>query len=236
MRTALPSLAVSKLASAWEGPPPDAIAVDAGTADIFRPVGDPRATVVLLHGWSDRSPRNYLQWIRHLTGSGVTVVFPRYQASLRSSRRQMLAGAVAGVHDGLADLGCAELPLIAAGYSYGAGLAVVAAAEADRWGIPTPDAVYGVFPYYVRGHDRGPLVVPPTTTVTMLVGDRDQVVGDRGATSIVEAIAPHPAAVRVLESNDAFTYGHLAVLQSTPAAQDAFWAPLDRIVDRLAPR
>ena len=136
---------------------------------------------------------------------------------------------------GLAELGLADRPLIAAGYSYGAGLAVVAAAEAERWGIPVPSAVFGVFPYFVRGHDRGPLVVPPTTTVTMLVGDRDQVVGERGAASIVRSITPHPAAVRMLESDDACTYGHLSALQSTPAAQSAFWSPLDRIVDRLAP-
>ncbi|MEI6688046.1 MAG: hypothetical protein WCN97_01655 [Thermoleophilia bacterium] len=235
MRTPLPALAVSKLAATWEGPPSDAATVEAGTADVFHPDGESRATVVLLHGWSDRTPRNYLQWIRHLTGRNVTVVFPRYQASLRSSRRQMLAGAVAGVRDGLAELGLTDRPLIAAGYSYGAGLAVVAAAEAERWGIPVPSAVFGVFPYFVRGHDRGPLVVPPTTTVTMLVGDRDQVVGERGAASIVNSIAPHPAAVRVLASDDDCTYGHLSALQSTPAAQSAFWSPLDRIVDRLAP-
>ena len=235
MRTPLPALAVSKLAATWGGPPSDAATVEAGTADVFHPDGESRATVVLLHGWSDRTPRNYLQWIRHLTGRNVTVVFPRYQASLRSSRRQMLAGAVAGVRDGLAELGLADRPLIAAGYSYGAGLAVVAAAEAERWGIPVPSAVFGVFPYFVRGHDRGPLVVPPTTTVTMLVGDRDQVVGERGAASIVRSITPHPAAVRMLESDDACTYGHLSALQSTPAAQSAFWSPLDRIVDRLAP-
>jgi dienelactone hydrolase len=146
----------------------------------------------------------------------------------------MLAGAELGVCDGLDALGAVTGPVIAAGYSYGAGLAVVAAAEAERWGIPVPAAVYGVFPYFVRGN--GPLLVPPTTTVTMLVGDRDQVVGTRGATSIEHGIAPHPAAVRLLESSDAFTYGHLSVLQSTPAAREAFWAPLDRIVDRLAPR
>jgi len=235
MRTPLPALAVSKLAATWEGPPSDAATVEAGTADVFHPEGESRATVVLLHGWSDRTPRNYLQWIRHLTGRNVTVVFPRYQASLRSSRRQMLAGAVAGVRDGLAELGLTDRPLIAAGYSYGAGLAVVAAAEAERWGIPVPSAVFGVFPYFVRGHDRGSLAVPPTTTVTMLVGDRDQVVGERGAASIVNSITPHPAAVRMLASDDDCTYGHLSALQSTPAAQSAFWSPLDRIVDRLAP-
>ena len=234
MPALLPSLAISTLKAPWSDAPADRHALTSGTADVFRPAGSPRATVVLLHGWSDRSPRNYLDWIRHLTARGVAVVFPRYQASLRSSRRQMLAGAEVGVRDGLAALGDGAGPVIAAGYSYGAGLAVVAAAEAERWAIPVPAAVYGVFPYHVRGN--GPLHVPPTTTVTMLVGDRDQVVGARGAATIERSIAPHPAAVRLLESDDAFTYGHLAVLQSTPAARAAFWAPLDRIVDRLAPR
>lgn len=234
MPALLPSLAVSALKAPWSDGATDLHTLPSGTADVFRSVGDPRATVILLHGWSDRTPRNYLEWIRHLTASGVAVVFPRYQDSLRSSRRQMLAGAEVGVRDGLEALGADTGPVIAAGYSFGAGLAVVAAAESDRWGMPVPAAVYGVFPYFVRGN--GPLVVPPTTTVTMLVGDRDQVVGARGAATIERSIAPHPAAVRLLESSDAFTYGHLSVLQSTPAAREAFWAPLDRIVDRLAPR
>jgi hypothetical protein len=234
MPALLSSLAVSTLKAPWSDGAADRYSLPSGTADVFRPVGIPRATVLFLHGWSDRTPRNYLNWIRHLTSSDIAVVFPRYQASLRSSRRQMLAGAEAGVRDGLDALGDDAGPLIAAGYSYGAGLAVVAASEAEHWQIPVPAAIYGVFPYFVRGH--GPLVVPPTTTVTMLVGDRDQVVGTRGAASIERGIAPHPSSVRLLESDDAFAYGHLAVLQSTPAAQAAFWAPLDRIVDRLAPR
>ena len=146
MPALLPSLAVSALKAPWSDGATDLHTLPSGTADVFRSVGDPRATVILLHGWSDRTPRNYLEWIRHLTASGVAVVFPRYQDSLRSSRRQMLAGAEVGVRDGLEALGADTGPVIAAGYSFGAGLAVVAAAESDRWGMPLPRTKYGNTP------------------------------------------------------------------------------------------
>jgi hypothetical protein len=78
--------------------------------------------------------------------------------------------------------------------------------------------------------------VPAATTVDLLVGDRDQVVGRGGADQLAAAIAPHPATIDVLASTAAITYDHFAPQRTDAAAQRAFWRPLDRIVDRLAPR
>ena len=236
MRTLLPTLAVNTVLTTCARKPAFASAPSVTNANVFRPKGALRATVLLLHGWSDRDPRNYLPWIRHLTAQGLAVVFPSYQDSLRSSRKQMLAGAESGLRAGLTALGQGHGPIIAAGYSYGAGLAVIAAAEAAAWNLPVPAAVYGVFPYFVRRNDLAPLVVPPATTVELIVGDRDQVVGRRGAAAIARSIAPHDSTLDVLESGPAMSFGHLSFLQTDPAAQAAFWQPLDRIVDRVAPR
>jgi hypothetical protein len=229
VQTLLPTLAINSLRAARSG-------LDTQrAADLFLPTGTPRATVAFLHGWSDRSPKNYLAWIQHLTDSGVAVVFPRYQTSLRASRKQMLVSAESSLREGLAELGDDCGPLILAGYSFGAGICVIAAAESEAWKIPAPAAVYGVFPYFVRGRTSDPLVISPSVTVDLVVGDRDQVVGSRGAKEIARSIAPHPSTLELLRSTRSMSFGHFSVLQTSRIARRVFWRPLDEIVDRLAP-
>ena len=229
VQTLLPTLAINSLRAARSG-------LDTQrAADLFLPTGAPRATVAFLHGWSDRSPTNYLAWIQHLTDSGVAVVFPRYQTSLRASRKQMLTSAEVSLREGLAELGDDCGPLILAGYSFGAGICVIAAAESEAWEIPAPAAVYGVFPYFVRGRNSDPLVISSSISVDLVVGDRDQVVGSRGATEIARSIAPHPSTLELLRSTRSMSFGHFSVLQTSRIARRVFWRPLDEIVDRLAP-
>ncbi|MBJ7248455.1 MAG: hypothetical protein JHC83_04370 [Thermoleophilia bacterium] len=229
MQTLLPTLAINSLRAARSG-------LDTQrAADLFLPTGTPRATVAFLHGWSDRSPSNYLAWIQHLTDSGVAVVFPRYQTSLRASRKQMLESAESSLREGLAELGDDCGPLILAGYSFGAGICVIAAAESEAWEIPAPAAIYGVFPYFVRGRNSDPLVISSSITVDLVVGDRDQVVGSRGAKEIARSIAPHPSTLEILRSTRSMSFGHFSVLQTSRLARRVFWRPLDEIVDRLAP-
>lgn len=229
VQTLLPTLAINSLRAARSG-------LDTQrAADLFLPTGTPRATVAFLHGWSDRSPNNYLAWIQHLTDSGVAVVFPRYQTSLRASRKQMLTSAEVSLREGLAELGDDCGPLILAGYSFGAGICVIAAAESEAWEIPVPAAVYGVFPYFVRGRNSDPLVISSSITVDLVVGDRDQVVGSRGAKEIARSIAPHPSTLELLRSTRSMSFGHFSVLQTSRIARRVFWRPLDDIVDRLAP-
>ena len=229
VQTLLPTLAINSLRAARSG-------LDTQrAADLFLPTGTPRATVAFLHGWSDRSPTNYLAWIQHLTDSGVAVVFPRYQTSLRASRKQMLTSAEVSLREGLAELGDDCGPLILAGYSFGAGICVIAAAESEAWEIPAPAAGYGVFPYFVRGRNSDPLVISSSISVDLVVGDRDQVVGSRGAKEIARSIAPHPSTLEILRSTRSMSFGHFSVLQTSRIARRVFWRPLDDIVDRLAP-
>lgn len=205
------------------------------TADVFPAEGAERATVVLYHGWTDIEPDDYQPWIDHLTATGVTVLYPRYQRSVLSLPGQMLADAEAATKDGFAKAPTTK-PVIAVGYSLGGGYAVVYGANAAAWKVPEPAAVYGIFPA------RPPVVpepfgtVPTKTPVTLLVGDRDTVVGELGANELAAAIAPHPATIDILSSTEQIAFDHLSAKRIDAPAQKAFWAPLDRIVDRLAPR
>ncbi len=206
-------------------------------ARIFMPIGEARATVILLHGWNDLDPAAYGAWIDHLNETGVAVVFPDYQAGLLSSPASMLAGTEQGIRDGLAEaerLG-ATGPVVAAGYSLGGGLAVVYAAMAADWGVAAPSAVYAVFPAEPLGLPAELPPVPADTTVEMLVGDRDVVVGRGGADALAARIAPHPARITALVSTDAVAYDHFAPKRDDARAQADFWAPLDRLIDEAAP-
>ena len=243
MRRLLPLLLlVAALAAACGGsggattqPEPASTAARGAAADVFPAEGAERATVVLYHGWTDLTPDGYLPWIRHLTGTGVTVVFPRYQRSVLSLPGTMLADAEAATRAGLAEAP-PQGPVIAAGYSLGGGYAVVYAANAAAWSLPEPAAVYAVFPAMPPVVPDPFGAVPDATSVTMLVGADDAVVGDGGARDLAAAIAPHPASVREVPTTAALTADHFAPKRDDDAAQRAFWAPLDRLVDRLAPR
>lgn len=204
----------------------------AATADVFPAKNAERATVVFYHGWTDLEPNDYLPWIEHLNSEGVAVIFPRYQRSVVSSPAEMLADAETATRDGF-DKAPPVGPVIAVGYSLGGGYSVVYGANAAAWKVPVPAAIYAIFPA------KPPVVpepfgtVPPETPVTMLVGDRDAVVGDSGAAALAAAIAPHATTIRILSSTSAIAFEHLSPKRTDSAAQRAFWTPLDRFIDRL---
>jgi hypothetical protein len=204
------------------------------TADVFPTTGTERATVVLLHGWNDVAPKGYEPWIAHLNETGVTVIYPRYQRGLLSTPSQMLEGTEQAIRAGF-EQAPPQGPVIAAGYSLGGGFAVVYAANAATWDVPEPAAVYGVFPAMPPTVPEPFGTVPKATSVSLVVGDADQVVGTNGAEQLAAAIAPHPATVTTLASTTAITFDHFAPKGTDAAAQKAFWLPLDSIVDRLAP-
>jgi predicted esterase len=205
------------------------------TADVFPATGPSRATVVLYHGWTDLEPSDYLPWIDHLNAEGATVLFPRYQQSVVSLPAQMLADAETATKDGFAKSPTTK-PVISVGYSLGGGYAVVYGANAKAWQVPAPAAVLSIFPAMPPTVPEPFGTVPKATPVTLLVGDQDTVVGSQGAKALAAAIAPHPATIDTLSSTAQITFDHLAPKRADPAAQKAFWAPLDRIVQELAPR
>lgn len=207
-------------------------------AEVFLPDGPAVATVVMLHGWNDLRSDDYRPWIDHLLAQDVAVVFPAYQDGILSLPASMLRGTEDGIREGLATAarGGAEGPVIAMGYSLGGGLAVVYAAMARDWGVAQPAAVYAVFPADPPGRPDPLPRVPADTSVELVVGDRDAVVGRGGADALATAIRPHPVTIRVLASTDAIAFDHFAPKATDAAAQEAFWEPLDRLIADVAAR
>ena len=103
-----------------------------------------------------------------------------------------------GLVEGFARLGLTDLPVVVAGYSYGASLAFYYAANARRWGLPIPRAVFSVFP---AGLIYGAVLpaLPESVRVLIQVGDRDAVAGQAGAQPFWAWLASHPPSRKRLE-------------------------------------
>ncbi len=203
---------------------------------ILRPQGATRSVVVFGHGWKAAPPsrarpwvRQFTPWLEHLVGAGSTVIFPRYQLGgdvpgpvIVDAYRRGLARAFALVH--------ASVPVVVMGYSYGATLAVTYAANASRWGLPSPVAVDAVFPAgLVPGVPLPPLAA--RVAVLVQVGDRDTVAGRPDAAPVWAWLGGHARKrYEVVASHDGLVAEHAAPKLSTPAARRAFWAPLDALI------
>lgn len=207
---------------------------------VVRPAVPVRAVVVFGHGWKVAPPSasypwvgQFRPWLDHLAARGDAVIFPRYQlggadAQDASRVRDYEAGAVAGY----ARLGRPRVPLVAAGYSYGATLAFYLAADARRLGLPVPraiDAVFAAGP--VPGVRLG--AIATTTRVLLQVGDRDTEAGSGGAnafSALLRARGVRTVRYEVVRSRGAFVADHAAPKGTTATARAAFWSPLDALV------
>jgi hypothetical protein len=236
LAVALAGSAGSRLAGARiEGP------FGRGAAEVWLvvPPARPRSIVVFGHGWKLTQPvpplawvDQFRPWLAHLAARGNAIVFPRYQLggndALGMPRliayRQGLATAFARLRPGL--------PVIAAGYSYGASLAFYYAADAPRWRLPRPKAVDSIFP---AGPIAGAPLPPLRRTVRVLiqVGDRDTEAGAAGASYFWAWLRRHPANRKryaVVASRPGLVATHAAPKATGPAARGAFWRPLDALI------
>ena len=203
---------------------------------IFRPHGPPKSVVVFVHGLGrgELTPANHQPWLEHLAERGSAVVYPRYER--RPGGPDAVLHILAGVRTALDRLHARRLPQVAIGYSRGGEVVVDYAALARGAGL-APAAVLSVFPGTVdpadppldlRGIDR-------RTALTILLGDRDEVVDGAGGRQLLTrlAAAAFPAdliSLVVVRSRPGFVVTHTAPLEITPAAKAAFWARADRIV------
>src|SRR5439155_15732850 len=115
---------------------------------ILRPSAPARTIVIYAHGWTATNPRDWhLSRMNQLCAQDSIVVFPRYQAG---SYADSFAGSVEPFRRGLqaafARLRGLHVPVVAAGYSFGATLVFYYAAKATDWRLPVPVAVYSIFP------------------------------------------------------------------------------------------
>jgi dienelactone hydrolase len=205
---------------------------------VFEPSGKPKDAVVFIHGLGEGelTPANHRPWLEHLAKEGSAVLYPRYETSL--GQPNAVLHVLAAVRTGLRHLHQPGLPQVAIGYSRGGEIVIDYAAVARGAG-PAPREVVSVFPGTVDPVDP-PLdlrSIAPGTRLTILVGDRDTVVDGAGARQMIARLATagfpgERISLVVVKSKAGFVVTHLAPLQVSPAAKQAFWDRVDRIVER----
>lgn len=202
---------------------------------IMRP-SRPHSVVVYAHGWTAIDPSDWhAVHLRRLCADGSIVVFPRYQAGGAGDTFQnSVAPYRRGLQRAFARIGRPKLPVVAAGYSFGATLAYYLGTHAKAWNLPVPRAVYSIFP-------TGPIDGVPTgrmastTDVTILAGDQDEVVGRSGADQFFRLLAAHPTRskhFRLVRSKPGFVASHEALKGTDAHVFGVFWAPLEALAAR----
>ena len=200
----------------------------------------PRSVVVFIHGWTATSPFDWhLPWLDHLVAGGSAVIFPQYQAGAADDAFTSTPAALrTGLVAGFGALHRPGLPVVVAGYSVGGALAFEYAAHAAAWRLPRPAALVSIFPVDPLQVDPGLLdLAPPRPRLRtlVLVGDRDEVVGDTGAKAFWRWLAPLPGRLKTYRllhttaTGPVFMHEALKDLRD-PAVRRAFWAPLDSLV------
>ena len=158
----------------------------------------PLPLVVFFHGFTAVDPTAYRAWIDHIVRRGAIVVYPDYQTlnPFEVGFEAFQANALAGVRAALAELEAGGGPrpdlsrVAVVGHSLGGVLAANYAAVAAPEGLPMPTVLMPIEPGGCEGCgglQRGgtPLAdlaaVPASTSVLVVVGDDDDIVGERAA-------------------------------------------------------
>lgn len=207
---------------------------------IFRPAGKPKALVIFFHGQGgpvEAQPVNHIAWINDLLNHGAIVVYPRWELSFV---RAAMPHVIAGVKKAVSKVDVKGLPVLSLGYSRGGGLAVEYAAEAPQYDLPVPDAVFSVFPAQAGDWSRLINLKPirHDTSLVFLVGQQDTVVGSGGVRFLLLRLEkakfpPGHIHIHSVRSRGTFVANHMAPMGVSPAAQQAFWAPADRLLARI---
>lgn len=219
--------------STFEGP----IGSGADGAWLFQPAGKPKSLVIFFHGQGgpeETTPANHLPWIEHLVKHGSIVVYPRYENPYLVNP---LVHAVAGIRAAAGRVHTNGLPVLAIGYSRGGGLVVEYAAVAASSKAPVPETVMSVFPTAVGDQGRVVSLAPlsHSTRLDILLGDKDTVVGARGARFMLRRLElggfpGQNIRLHFVHSTRSFTADHLAPMETSPGARAAFWALADRLL------
>ncbi len=212
----------------------------ANGAWLFRPAGKPKNVVVYFHGQGgpiEATPRNHRPWIKHLVDRGSIVVYPRYETNYEVDP---MLYALHGVQRALKGVDVTSLPVLAIGYSRGGPMAVEYGAVAPGNDVPVPDRIMSVFPA-AFGNERRIIDLSTLNAKTRLlvqIGTDDRVVDGAGARRLLERLqqAKFPAGnidLDVVRSKIGFTSDHFAPMATSAAAQAAFWAPADKLLEQI---
>ena len=208
----------------------------ADRAWVLRPDGTPKSVVVFVHGLGGPQeilPTNHLPWLRHLVDQGSAVIYPAYETEPGGTTA--VAHILAGVRNGLHELGDPKVPLAGIGYSRG-GRLVVEWAALQR---PAPHAVLSVFPSQINAMMEPPInlrQLDHAMKLKVLVGDSDQAVGNTGAAELLDRLLTFGFPQQniqgaVVHSTPDLVADHFAPLDTGPDARRLFWEPGDQIVD-----
>ncbi|MGN6033292.1 MAG: esterase/lipase family protein [Thermomicrobiales bacterium] len=185
---------------AWVFTPTGAADDELGSLDV----------VILIHGLGGTDPAMYEDWIQHLVRRGTIVIFPVYQSLdvIEVGPSTWPGNLFAGVREAVTSLGDRSgtdfrtKPVDVIGHSLGGPLAIRYTLDAARLGFPPPRTLFVVQPGGCQpcGNFGGlgidlPLDehLPSNLLAQMLVGDRDETVGDADARSLwplFDAIPP----------------------------------------------
>lgn len=220
--------------------PPGARRDDVGRgprgAAIFRPrdAGAPGPVVIFLHGWIAVDPTFYGSWIGHLVRGGATVIYPAYQEAPFLDTVTPLANTLAALRLALARVRPAPGRLVVAGHSAGGALAADYAASARAAGLPSPAAVFSVYPgrslrgIPLRLRAVSARRIPAGTRVLVVGGAGDRLVGTRVARTIARTATRARTTLRIVREPGVDDHG--APQRSGRASRRTFWAPLDRLI------
>ncbi len=207
---------------------------------LYTPAGKPKDLVVYFHGQggpTETTPVNHLPWIKHLVARGSIVVYPRFEIFYEQDPIPFI---VAGVQTATKRADVDGLPVLSIGYSRGGALAVEYGAVAAKRGLPVPDQIISIFPSSVgnEGHIVDLTPLDHSTQLLIQMGQNDQVVGRTGAKHLLRRLkaAGFPApniSLDFVSSQSGFVADHGAPLRTSQAAQTAFWAPADQLLDDI---
>lgn len=151
--------------------------------------------IVFFHGWGGMNPANYGAWIDHLVRRGNIVIYPRYQADLRTAFKDFTTNAIGAIKNALRRLQTdsghvrPELNRFAVvGHSVGGILTANVAALASESGLPKVRAMMSVEPAPTSNpfaRFNVPLAdlskIPSDTLVLAVAGDNDTLAKDHDA-------------------------------------------------------
>lgn len=196
----------------------------------------PRPTIapviVFAHGWGAMEPKHYEAWLVHLARKGNIVIYPRYQANLRTPTRDFVPNTVTAVREALGQLESERGPIrpdrgrfAVAGHSAGGLIAANLGVALPEAGLPAPRAILSMQPAKSWADGDTPQLpvldlakIAPDTLLIALAGADDTLVGDRDARRVFRETTAIP-----LENKD------FVILQSdrhgTPALIAGHRAP-----------